>query len=384
MLCNKFYRYSFQLSSFVRYQTNIANDNQNSKPSTEKKVHDQYLSNITVTSFYCQTAIEQFALKQSTRLSPLTMMYIGKTEDGGHLLRSAQYLHKDLPIRFAHRINDFRNLPFVVACNPLLLELHERFIKIFHTLHSFPSIKTLEHEKHFTELLQNTLTCSSDTLPLLAEGFRKSKQHIKQEMFVRNFLDRALTSRLAIKMLIEHHIELRNDKPNHIGVICMSFSPKKLIEASAEYAQEVCRATYGIAPDVTIDGHVNSSFPYITTPLSYIVPEMLKNAFRVRDRGGGMPGSLLNKIHDYHFSSNNVSNESSLLSYTDFDNHLYDQLTKRNSQHRMSGYGFGVPTSRAYCEYLNGSLTFETMYGIGTDVYIRVGLLTSENRIVRL
>ncbi|CAF2630780.1 unnamed protein product [Rotaria sp. Silwood2] len=414
MFCNKFRRYSFQLSYFVRFQTNIAKDDLNSKPSAEKKIHDQYLSNITVTSFYCQTAIEQYALKQSTRLSPLTMMYIGKTDDGGHLLRSAQYLHKDLPIRFAHRINDFRNLPFVVACNPLLLELHERFIKIFHTLHSFPPIKTLEHEKIFTDLLQNTLNCSSDTLPLLVEGFRKSKRHIKQEMFVRNFLDRALTSRLAIKMLIEHHIELRKDKPNHIGVICMSFSPKKLIEASAEYAQEVCRATYGIAPDVTIDGHVNSSFPYITTPLSYIVPEMLKNAFRatveyhknsaknlptvcvtisvnddelllrIRDRGGGMPGSLLNKIHDYHFSSNNLSNESSLLSYTDFDDHLYDQLTKRNSQHRMSGYGFGVPTSRAYCEYLNGSLAFETMYGIGTDVYIRLGLLTSENRIVRL
>jgi len=33
-------------------------------------------------------------------------------------------------------------------------------------------------------------------------------------MLVQNFLDRALTSRLAIKMLIEHHIELRKDKVN--------------------------------------------------------------------------------------------------------------------------------------------------------------------------
>jgi hypothetical protein len=40
-------------------------------------------------------------------------------------------------------------------------------------------IKTLEQEKVFTELLQDTLTCSSDTLPLLAEGFRESKRHIK-------------------------------------------------------------------------------------------------------------------------------------------------------------------------------------------------------------
>ena len=50
-----------------------------------------------------------------------------------------------------------------------------------------------------------------------------------------------------------------------------------------------------------------------------------------------MPRSLLDKIFDYHFSSNNSSNESSTLSYTDFDNHLYDQLVTRNKSNRMSG-----------------------------------------------
>ncbi|CAF4013288.1 unnamed protein product, partial [Rotaria magnacalcarata] len=262
--------------------TQTANETTNNRaaPSTEKVIRDKHLANITVTSFYCQSAIEQYAAKQSTRLTPLTMMYIGKTEDGTHLLRSAQYLQKDLPIRFAHRIDDFRNLPFVVACNPLLLDSHERFIKIFHTLHTFPPIKTLEQEKEFTELLKNTLSCTSDTLPLLVEGFRESKRHIKQETLVRNFLDRALTSRLAIKMLIEHHVAMRKDRPNYIGAICMSFSPRKLVESSAEYVKKVCRLQYGVAPDVKIDGHVDSTFPYIATPLYYIIPEMLKNAFR--------------------------------------------------------------------------------------------------------
>jgi len=429
MFGTKVRRLPLTLGPVVRQQTNIAtnlkNDTQDGQtakfsngsryvPPTEKTIRDKHLADIKVTSFYSQTAIEQLAMKPPTRLTPLTMMYIGKTEDGNHLLRSAKYLHKDLPIRFAHRIDDFRNLPFVVACNPLLLELHERFIKIFHTLNSFPPIKTLDQEKVFTELLQNTLNCSSDTLPLLAEGFRESKRHIKQETLVRSFLDRALTSRLAIKMLIEHHIELRKDKPNYIGAICMSFSPKELIRSSAEYVKKVCQAEYGVAPDVKIDGHIHSSFPYITTPLNYIIPEMLKNAFRatvehhrysdlglpsvgvtiavnedelvfrIRDRGGGMPRGILEKIFDYHFSSNNLSSDTSLLSYTDFDNHLYDQLVTKDNTNRMSGYGFGVPTSRAYCEYLNGSLSIETMYGIGSDIYVRVGLLTSENRVVRL
>jgi len=38
--------------------------------------------------------------------------------------------------------------------------------------------------------------------------------------------------------------------------------------------------TYGHAPSVTITGHVDVSFPYIPTPLCYIIPEMLKNAFQ--------------------------------------------------------------------------------------------------------
>lgn len=58
---------------------------------------------------------------------------------------------------------------------------------------------------------------------------------------------------------------------------------------------------------------------------------------RIRDRGGGMPRILLEKIFDYHFSSSDLANDQSLLSYTDFDNHLYDQLVTKENQSRMSG-----------------------------------------------
>ncbi len=46
-----------------------------------------------------------------------------------------------------------------------------------------------------------------------------------------------------------------------------------------------------------------------------------------------MPQSLLDKIFDYHFSSNNSSNES----YKDFDDHLYDKFGIRHNSNRMSG-----------------------------------------------
>lgn len=35
-------------------------------------------------------------------------------------------------------------------------------------------------------------------------------------------------------------------------------------------------------------------------------------------------------------------------------------------------FGFGLPTSRAYAEYLGGSLRLQSLQGIGTDVYLRL------------
>lgn len=39
------------------------------------------------------------------------------------LQKSAQYLHKELPVRIAHRIAGFRKLPFIVGCNPTILSV---------------------------------------------------------------------------------------------------------------------------------------------------------------------------------------------------------------------------------------------------------------------
>lgn len=50
----------------------------------------------------------------------------------------------------------------------------------------------------------------------------------------------------------------------------------------------------------------------------------------------------------------------------------------------MHGYGFGLPTSKAYAEYLGGSVTCQSMQGIGSDFYLRLGLLDVEHETVRI
>jgi len=46
------------------------------------------------------------------------------------------------------------------------------------------------------------------------------------------------------------------------------------------FCRHMCEIKYGHTPDVRINGHVNTAFPYIAPPLEYIMHELLKNALR--------------------------------------------------------------------------------------------------------
>ncbi|XP_038832199.1 3-methyl-2-oxobutanoate dehydrogenase [lipoamide] kinase, mitochondrial-like isoform X2 [Salvelinus namaycush] len=335
----------------------------------------------TVTSFYNQSAIDASAEKALVRLTPATLLYAGKSPDGNHILSSAKYLHKELPVRIAHRIKGFRSLPFIIGCNPTILQV----------------IKDQEMDARYSKLVQQLLDDHKDVVTLLAEGFRECRRHIQDETLVRNFLDTTLTSRLGIRMLATHHLALHEENPDFVGIICRRLSPKKIIEKWVDFARRLCEHQYGNSPRVRINGHVAARFPFIPLPLDYILPELLKNAMRatmeshldtpynlpdiivtianndvdfvirISDRGGGIPHSILDKVTDYHYSTAEESNQDPRM------NNLFNTLTNSGPQSGpMHGFGFGLPTSRAYAEYLGGSLSIQSMQGIGTDVYLRL------------
>ncbi|KAL3856503.1 hypothetical protein ACJMK2_011254 [Sinanodonta woodiana] len=366
-----------------------------------------------VTSFYNQSAIDAAAAKPSLRITPTTILYAGKNPDGSHILRSAQYLHKELPVRIAHRIQGFRGLPFIVGCHPTIIQVHEMYIRAFHLLSEFPHIQDLELEEQYSRLLHNLLDDFRDVLTLMAEGFAECRKHIKDEDMIRQFLDRTLTSRLSIRLLCEHHLSLRDEKPNHVGIINVNFSPRKLIEKTATFVKDMSEAKYGVTPDVRVTGHINATFPYIAPPLEYIITELLKNAIRatveayinntgnipdvvvtianneidfiirISDRGGGIDHRIIDQIWDYNFTTSGSTVNDRI------DGGLFGEITSPSHMSgskagRMHGYGFGLPASRAYAEYLGGSISLETMQGIGTDVYLRLRHIDGRHESFRI
>lgn len=420
----------------------------------------------TISYFYADPEIDKATEKPQTRLNPMTMMYMGVSDNNSHLLRSANYLRSELPIRLAHMIKELRNLPFIVACHPSILEIHERCIKTFRQFDQYDKeIKNFESEKGFNNLVFNMLEMNKDLLALLCEGFKDTRRYISNETFIKHRLNKILSTRLGLRLLCEHHLALNKQSNLHksvlsndiidmfdtkmtnndnfystylpsnsgdnsnnisardeewVGIIHQKFSPKKLIDTSARLVTKLCMEKYGVAPKIKIDGHINSHFPYLPLPLEYIMPELLKNSFRataenhryssnlpdvcvtiainkkdfifrIRDRGGGIPHNLEEKIFDYHFSTANENKKES----NETDNFTNDcmnpsgfgmmcQASGSQGLAVMHGYGFGLPTSKAYAEYLGGSLSFQSMQGIGCDFYLRLSLFDIEPQVVRI
>lgn len=299
----------------------------------------------------------------------------------------------------SNRLNtlSFLFCPPLVAVNPTILTVHELYIRAFYEISEHEPVIDLESEKRFSAKLRRLLNAHKDVVTQLAEGFRECRKYIEDEEIVTFFLDDTLTSRLGMRILVEHHLELHDEKPNYIGIINTAMSPKLLIEKWCLAVKSLAERKYSKSPDFKLNGHLNCSFPYIETALDYIIPELLKNSvratienhvdsgclppititiannnkdfvIRVSDRGGGIPEHLVNKITKYHYSTANSSTDHRI------DGGLFGNMMADPNDYSMpmSGWGFGLSISSAYARYLSGSLTVVSMHGTGTDVYLRL------------
>lgn len=361
-----------------------------------------------------QQSLDEAASKPSVRLTPFQMLWTGRFKDGTHLLKSAQFLHKELPIRIARRVVDFQQLPHILLCNPVIHDVYELYLRAFSVLNKFPKVETLELEERYNRIIKQLLDDHQSVVTHLAEGLHECQKNVPYET-INEFLNRTLTSRLGIRMLAEHHLALSIDKPNYIGIICTGLNFRQIIERSGDFARKVCEHTYGVAPGLIINGHTQAVFPYIPAPLEYILQELLKNAMRasveqhldnrsevpnvvvtlcsndteffvrISDRGGGISESKLQDIFKYSFTT---MGDRSTIRPSDNENILFDlckeSVNNSPSGGPMAGWGFGLPTSRAYATYLGGSLQLQSMEGLGTDVYLRLRHIDGKKESFRI
>ena len=109
--------------------------------------------------FYLNKVLEQWAAKPAIRMTLRQLIFFGKTlgMDREKILKSANYVRQELPVRIAHRIRDLQALPFVVMTNKHLEDVYNKYWAAFETLRRFPHIRSIDDNERFVALLKRLL-----------------------------------------------------------------------------------------------------------------------------------------------------------------------------------------------------------------------------------
>ncbi|KAI9709029.1 MAG: hypothetical protein M1812_007785 [Candelaria pacifica] len=107
---------------------------------------------------------------------------------------------------------------------------------------------------------------------------------------------------------------------------------------------------------------------------------------RFRDKGGGISPTTLPNIWSYSFttfndedlpnSPNSNPNPNNNTTTTNNSNGNIDALNMISGAggqgSSLAGLGYGLPLGRAYAEYFGGGIQVQSLWGWGTDVYLRL------------
>jgi len=221
------------------------------------------------------------------------------------------------------------------------------------------------------------------------------------------------------------------EHPTYIGVIDTALRPASTIDSCGGFVADICELNYGVRPRWVVDGEPDTTFAFVPMHLEYIVTELLKNAFRatvengmnsepvvitiapeppglmarndsiqlkppretrgvfggadaiaplddnapgvtirIRDRGGGINPDVLPHIWGYSFTT--FIDTDDVPGGGSSDDAFGVISAASNGSSSIAGLGYGLPLSRAYAEYFGGGIAVQSLYGWGTDVYLRL------------
>ncbi|KAJ3063767.1 hypothetical protein HDU98_000447 [Podochytrium sp. JEL0797] len=297
-------------------------------------------------NFYQNTVVEKYAARETKRVTLRQLTVFGRSLSEEKLLRSANYVREELPVRLAHRIMDIQHLPFIVGTNPHIQLIYQLYWQAFEAFRTFPEIKTIDHNRRFCELIEAQLQTHLVVIPQLAMGMAEAStpEHMSSEVADR-FLNEMLRSRIGRRVLAEQHIALSDTYEQHltstdptqkstthrhesavidedqpdgwIGIVNTQCVAREVIDRVSVLAKRWFQDTYPhrgfVAPDVIVNGHANAVFTYIPDHIEYILFELFKNSMRFTlEQHGGGPVSASEGHHPVH----NVLDDDRLFGLT--------------------------------------------------------------------
>ncbi len=336
--------------------------------------------------------IEERAALPTTQVTLRQLYEFARDADERTYIHAAQFLHREMPIRFAGKVKELESIPGGLFQVPSIQTVRDWYIESFFEITRFPFPRTVEDDRRFSELVARIKYRHRNQVQVMARGIqeflRRNPVSQLDEEALHQFLDRFYMSRIGIRVLLGHHTALHEKLPGWSGIICARTAAGEVTERACAEAADLCRRTYGEPPPVRLLGRTNLHFKYIPSHLFHMVFELAKNSFRavidhhgerngglppvtiviaggtedvslkVSDEGGGIPRSCIDKVWNYTYTTANPE----LYPYTGDDS-------------LMAGMGHGLPLCRLYARYFGGDLQLVSLEGYGTDAYLHLSRL---------
>ena len=258
--------------------------------------------------------IRQFAARRQTGVSLRTLLDTGsgllvngQVRSGGAvppevLMRVGTFLHRELPIRMAHRVRDLDSIPSA-STMPSVLKVREWYARSLAEIMAAESPGgSAAAEADFARVLDAVYQRHAAVLYTMAIGVYELREKRRAQLRsagassrleagatasfedadeIHAFLDSFYMSRIGIRMLIGQYLALREPpEPGHTGLIAHATSPAEVIRAAIADARYMCERQHGDAPDVQIHGRLDLTFAYVPTHLHYVLLELIKNSMR--------------------------------------------------------------------------------------------------------
>lgn len=285
--------------------------------------------------------LDDWVQRESRPISLRQLTFFGRTLTEARLLSAANYTRLELPTRLAHRLRNMQTLPYSALTNEHISHVYELYYAAFEQLRKVPEVRSLDDNDRFCAVLKHVLREHLSVIPALAMGVLEIQDFVSSDECDR-FMTTLLRSRISRRVIAEQHLALTETfhspwhfpnakKPaavedDFVGEIFLKCNAKEIIEKCAATASRLTSKAYGAdvkIPKIVLQGHLDTTFPYIPSHIEYIIGELLRNSIqavveqvpqsaaepppievliceaahhviiRVSDRGGGVDRSIL-------------------------------------------------------------------------------------------
>jgi pyruvate dehydrogenase kinase 2/3/4 len=371
--------------------------------------------------------ISKLARKKQTAVTLSDLYKYSRANTDQQRIYNARFLQRELPIRFAQRVEQLGSLPHGMSAQRNIIALRDIYARICGDIGAMPAAASMDDAHRFSHRLGEILERknAASVVQTMALAVLQLRRNMDGEGLwdpgkrraVDSALDSFYMSRIGMRFIIEQFVASGEQMENtqlggerYAGVIDGAMDPGVVARLAAEDAAALCAHHFDrSAPDVTIVADEGATFTFVPAHLHYILLELLKNAMRatverhgragddycalpdikvvisvgdedvcvkVADEGGGIPRSEVPLLWTYLHSTAPRPSSIGL----DVGSMQMGAMAEglQGSHAPLAGFGVGLPLSRLYAQYFGGDLDIKSMDGYGTDCYVFLNRLGTE------